>query len=221
MNILEIENLTKSFKNKNILNDINLHCKTGEAIGVFGRNGSGKSTLLKLIYGVLKADAINIKINNKQYQPANIIPSQTIAYLPQDTFLPKNITVREVIPFFFKEGGSQEAIFYAPNVSSFEKIKIGKLSVGQLRYLELLIIGNLKHPFLLLDEPFAMVEPIYKEVIKKLLLKLKKHKGIILTDHYYNDVLEVATDSFMIKDSKKIVITNKKDLIKYGYLGSK
>ena len=103
---------------------------------------------------------------------------------------------------------------------SFEKIKIGKLSLGQLRYLELLIIGNLNHQFLMLDEPFSMIEPIYKDVIKSLLLKLKKSKGIILTDHYYNDVLEITDENFVIKDSEIIKVVDKSDLVKYEYLRS-
>ena len=81
-------------------------------------------------------------------------------------------------------------------------------------------MGNLNHQFLLLDEPFSMIEPIYKDVIKGLLLELKKTKGIILTDHYYNDVLEITDKNFVIKDSKIIKILDKKDLVKYEYLRS-
>jgi len=220
MNLLEITNLNKSYGNKVILKNVNLICKTGEIIGVFGRNGTGKSTLLKLIFGTVKADSILIKINSEAISQKNIIPSKKIAYLPQDTFLPKEQNVRAIIPLFFPNGDDQNKIFYSPQVSSFEKIKVGKLSLGQLRYLELLIIGNLNHPFLLLDEPFSMIEPIYKDVIKKLLLKLKVSKGIILTDHYYNDVLQVTNRNFILKDAKKIQIKTKEDLVKYEYLNS-
>jgi len=66
-----------------------------------------------------------------------------------------------------------------------------------------------------------MVEPIYKKVIKDLLLDLKKEKGIILTDHYYNDVLEIATKNCIVKDGNKIDISTKGDLVKYGYLKTK
>ncbi|WP_308427915.1 ATP-binding cassette domain-containing protein [Aquimarina muelleri] len=202
------------------MKNINLQCKVGEIIGAFGRNGTGKSTLLKLIFGTVKADSIHIKINSKTIFPNDIISSKKIAYLPQDTFLPKEQKVREIIPLFFPNGEDQDKIFYSPQVSSFEKTKVGKLSLGQLRYLELLIIGNLSHTFLMLDEPFSMIEPIYKDVIKDLLLKLKKSKGIILTDHYYNDVFEITNKNFIIRDAKKIEIVDKADLIKYEYLKS-
>ena len=185
MALLEVSNINKSFGNKCILKSIDFKCNVGEIIGIFGKNGSGKSTLLKLIFGTLKADTIQIKINSNLIPVKSVISSKLIAYLPQDSFLPKGLKVREVIPLFFPNGNDQDKIFYSPKVSSFEKIKVGKLSLGQLRYLELIIVGNLKHQFLMLDEPFSMIEPLYKDVIKELLFKLKESKGIILTDHYY------------------------------------
>jgi ABC-type multidrug transport system ATPase subunit len=220
MDLLEIQNLSKSYKNKLILNDINFECKVGEILGVFGRNGTGKSTLLKIIFGILKADSVLLKLNSKIIHPKEIIPLKMIGYLSQETFLPKGLIVRDVIPLFFSDGEKQDKIFYSPKVSSFEKNKVGNLSLGELRYLELLIMGNLQHPFLLLDEPFSMVEPIYKEKIKELLLELKKSKGIILTDHYYNDVLDVSDKNFLIKDAQKITIKNKEDLVNHKYLNS-
>tara|TARA_R110000822_G_scaffold287873_1_gene409089 strand:+ start:103 stop:765 length:663 start_codon:yes stop_codon:yes gene_type:complete len=218
MSLLEISEIRKSYGKKVILNNISFECKIGEIIGIFGRNGAGKSTLLKLIFGTEKAESILIKIDSETISQKGIIPSKKIAYLPQDTFLPKGKTVREIIPLFFPNGEDQNKIFYSPQVASFEKMKIGKLSLGQLRYLELLIIGNLNHLFLMLDEPFSMIEPIYKNVIKELLLKLKESKGIILTDHYYNDVLQVTDINFVIKNGDKIEIKTKEDLVKYEYL---
>jgi len=220
MDLLKVTNLNKSYGKKAVLMNINLDCKTGEIIGIFGRNGTGKSTLLKLIFGTVKADSILIKINSDVISQKDVIKSKRIGYLPQDSFLPKERRVREIIPLFFPNGDDQDKIFYSPQVSSFEKIKVGKLSLGQLRYLELLIIGNLNHQFLMLDEPFSMIEPIYKDVIKGLLLELKKSKGIILTDHYYNDVLEITDKNFVIKDAKKIEIKDKNDLVRYEYLNS-
>ncbi|GAA3560506.1 ATP-binding cassette domain-containing protein [Snuella lapsa] len=220
MDTLKVTNINKSYGKNTVLKNVELDCKIGEIIGIFGRNGTGKSTLLKLIFGTVKADAILIKINSDNFLQKEIIPSKKIGYLPQDSFLPKERKVREIIPIFFPNGDDQDAVFYAPRVSSFEKTKVGKLSLGQLRYLELLIIGNLDHPFLLLDEPFSMIEPIYKDVIKDLLLKLKKSKGIILTDHYYDDVLDITDKNFVIKDAEKIEIIDKDDLIKHEYLRS-
>jgi ABC-type multidrug transport system ATPase subunit len=220
MNTLEVKVSKKSFGKKVVLENITLESKTGDILGVFGRNGCGKSTLLKIIFGIIKADDVEIKLNSVIIEPGNIINSKEIAYLPQDSFLPKGKKVRDIIPLFFTNGDDQDRIFYTPGISKFENNKIGDLSLGQLRYLEIVLIGNLKHSFLMLDEPFSMVEPIYKDSIKDFLNTLKLEKGIILTDHYYNDVLDITTKNILIKDSIQIDIENKTDLMQHGYLNS-
>ncbi|SHI30569.1 ABC-type multidrug transport system, ATPase component [Mesonia phycicola] len=220
MDVLDIANLNKSYGKKTVLNNIKFSCQTGEIIGIFGRNGSGKSTLFKIIFGVTKADSIQLKINSNILPQKEVIASKKIGYLPQDSFLPKELKVRDVIPLFFSSEEQQDKVFYAPQVYSFDNVRVGELSLGQLRYLELLIFGNLNHPFILLDEPFSMIEPLYKEVIKEFLQEIKKTKGIILTDHYYNDVLGVTNRNFVLKDATLISINNKKDLEKFNYLTS-
>lgn len=220
MNTLQVTDVSKKIGQKIVLDSVSLELNTEEIIGVFGRNGSGKSTLLKLIFGIGKADSISIKINEKAFLPKEIIPSQKIAYLPQDNFLPKNYTVRTIIPLLFPNGDDQDKIFYSKGVAKFENTKIGNLSMGERRYLEILLIGNMKHDFLMLDEPFSMVEPLKKDAIKELLAELKKKKGIILTDHYYDDVLQITDRNFLLENGKQIQIENASDLKKYGYLKS-
>lgn len=219
MNTLEVNNVTKSFGKHYVLSATGFSCNTGEIVGLFGRNGSGKSTLLKLLFGTLKANAINIKYNNEPLSPKSVITSGKIGYLPQDPFLPKGLKVRSIIPMFYPTSNDQDLIFQAPFVDRFDSKKIGQLSLGQLRYLEVLLVGNLEHPFLLLDEPFSMIEPLYKEAIKTLLKKLTFYKGIIVTDHYYKDVLDITHRNYLLKDSKLIVITKEEDLIALEYLG--
>jgi len=70
----------------------------------------------------------------------------------------------------------------------------------------------------MLDEPFTMLEPIYIDLIKQLLLKLKETKGILLTDHYYTDVLEISDANILLKDGIKHEVSNKSDLINKGYI---
>src|SRR5690606_32251633 len=127
--------------------NISFECKKGEILGVFGRNGSGKSTLLKMIYGTQNANTIKLTINDEEILPNKIVSSGKIAYLPQEPFLPKELKVREVIPLFY-QGEEQNNIFYAPRIAEIDSRRIGKLSMGELRYLEFLLIANLDHPFL-------------------------------------------------------------------------
>jgi ABC-type multidrug transport system ATPase subunit len=218
MNTLSATEVTKSFGSKSILDAISIQCATGEVVGLFGRNGCGKSTLLKILFGTASADSISLAINGKMVEPAKVIPQQIIGYLHQEPFLPKGAKVRDVIPMFFNDGAKQDKVFYAPGIAKVTDTKVGKLSMGQLRYLELLLIGNLDHPFLLLDEPFSMVEPLYKEHIKKFLTQLKTQKGIIITDHYYNDVLSVSNRNLLLQDVKILTISNQSELAAHGYL---
>lgn len=218
MSRLEVTGVNKSFGKRQILKNISLTCETGEIIGLFGRNGSGKSSLLKGILGTLKMDAVEIIINGERLKPSEVIPERMIGFLPQDTFLPKEIKVRDVIPLMFQKGEDQDKIFYSAGVAAFENKMVGKLSSGQLKYLELLLLAHLPHPFLFLDEPFSMVEPHSIELIKELLLSLRSSKGLVITDHYYRDVLQVTTRNFVLKNGRALEVTTEQDLMAHDYL---
>ena len=218
MSELIINTISKKFKKRVVLSDISLRIKTGEILGIFGRNGCGKSTLLKILFGVLTSDDQEIVLDNECFDPASNIKLMNISYLPQDCFLPDNLTVRDVIPLYYKDGDAQNKIFYDPRIAKIERQRIGTLSLGERRYFEILLISRLPHKFLMLDEPFSMVEPLYQDSIKELLTELKKEKGIIITDHYYRNVLDVSDRKMIIKDGKAIEIENEIDLIENGYL---
>lgn len=218
MNHLEIVEVNKAFGKRQILNRVSFSCRTGEIIGLFGRNGSGKSTLLKGIMGTLSMDSITIYLNGENIKLAEIVPREIIGFLPQDSFLPKELKVRDVIPLMFPKGEEQDKIFHAPGVASFDNKKVGKLSIGQLKYLELLLLAQLPQPFLLLDEPLSMLEPMYIERAKQLLLSLKATKGLVITDHYYKDVLEIADRSLVLKAGNAFPVENEQDLAGHEYL---
>ncbi len=218
MNTLSLHKASKKFSNKVVLDAAKFTLSTGEILGVFGRNGSGKSTLLKCVFGALSADDFELTINNASVLQKDIIPKQLIAYLPQHNFFPKNITVRKLIPMYFKEGELQDQIFYAPNISKIATKKIGSLSLGELRYLSLLLVSFLDHPFLMLDEPFSMIDPLHKDLIKDFLIDLKKEKGILITDHYYKDVWAITDRNIAIHKGKTTCIDSLATLQAYGYL---
>lgn len=208
-----------SFGKKEVLNDISFTLNTGEILGIFGRNGCGKSTLLKMIFGTLKKGFVEITIDDEKFYPSKNISEKRIAYLPQQSFLPKKLKVRDIIPIYFSEEEKQDVIFYNPLVAKIAAQNIGTLSLGQIRYLEVLLVGNLDHPFLMLDEPFSMIEPLYKIEIQNLLQKISSTKGILITDHYYEDVLAITSKNIIIKDSVSHSINSKEDLYAWVYLG--
>lgn len=215
---LAANKISHAFGKNPVLDDVSLECELGAITSIFGRNGTGKSTLLKILFGVLKSPGFKLNINGRTYSPKEIIPKKLIAYLPQHNFLPRNSKVRDVIPLYFEDNEDQNRVFYAPNMASFHNKLIKTLSMGERRYLELLMIINLPHPFVLLDEPFSMVEPRYIEIIKEVILQAKETKGIIISDHYYKDVFSISDNHLLLKEGKLITVQNIDDLKYEGYL---
>lgn len=213
---LEVDSINISFGKKKILTDVFLKCKTGDIIGVFGRNGSGKSTLLKIIYGTLNAENKFIRLNNNVLTQAYKTENE-ISYLPQDNFIPNNFSVKKAIDLAIRKNKRDE--FYNDKIiNKIINSKIGSLSGGELKYLQikLTLFGDAK--FCLLDEPYSGVSPIIVELINYQIIEQSKNKGIIITDHNYSYLLEIATKIYLLKDGVGKLLNNKEELIKYGYL---
>lgn len=212
--------ISHSFKNVCILNNAALKCNKGEITAIFGRNGSGKSTLLKILFGTLIPQSVYLEINNQPVDPANVRSQKLIAFLPQQTFLPLNAQVRDLIPIYFDNSDQQNQIFYAPRMASLDRKLVKNLSMGERRYIELLLVSHLEHPVILLDEPFSMVEPLYNGIVAELLVRIKEHKCVIITDHYYKDVLSVSDQNLILKYGELHSVHDNSDLMAQGYLPS-
>ena len=216
--VLQLYNAQKAFGKKNVLSKVSFRLTTGDILGVFGSNGSGKSTLLQLLFGTLKADVIDLRWNGNKVAPSDLMKEQLLGYLPQHPFLPGNSLVRDIIPIYHDSEEKQDAVFYDPVVAKITHKKTGQLSQGERKYFEAVLVGHLDHPFLLLDEPFSMLEPLQTEAIKEFLLQLKKTKGLIITDHYYNDVLDITTQNLVIREAQSFEVKRTDDLRKFEYL---
>lgn len=213
---IEIDSVIKSYDNRQILTDIYLKCETGDILGILGRNGSGKSTLLKILFGTLQADRKFIKIDGKVYDfPYKI--KNGLSYLPQHEFLPKHMRVKKVIELYLGNS-SLESFFNDKILSQLRENKISTLSGGELRYLEIKLLLSTDSKFVLLDEPFNGVSPILIDDIKVLILEKSKSKGIILTDHDYRNVLNIANKFCLIFDGGIKPISDKQELVKWGYV---
>ena len=215
-NLLEIDSVVKSFDMHVVLTDIYLKCRTGDIIGMLGRNGTGKSTLMKIVFGTLQADTKFIRIDGKVYnQPYKTI--NEICYLPQDSFLPKHLSIEKTIELYLGKNQVQNFL-EDPILQKLNTSKISYLSGGELRYLEIKLLLHTDCKFILLDEPFNGVSPILVGEIKKLILKTSEFKGIILTDHDYRNVLDVANQFCMIYDRGIKRIDDKEELVRWGYI---
>lgn len=216
MAILEIDSIQKSHQNKSVLSDVYLKCCTGEIIGLLGSNGSGKSTLLKIIFGIESAEYKFVRVDNAvKKKPEDLF--KEISYLSQDAFLPMNFSVKKAIRLSI----SKENFIKFLNDDFLKEIidkKIRDLSGGELRYLEILLVLNNTSKFVLLDEPYTGLSPIMIEKINNLIAINATNKGIIVSDHSYDNVLKISSRLIVLKNGKTHVITNNKQLFELGYL---
>jgi ABC-type multidrug transport system ATPase subunit len=215
-NLLEVDSIRKEFGTKRILTDVAFECKPGEITGLLGRNGSGKSTLLKIIFGTLFAEHKFIRINNEildqPYKTKN-----KLTYLYQDNFLPKNLTVRQVVEIFSDEI-DHKGFLDDEVLAKVRGTKIRNLSGGESRYLEVKLMLNIDTLFVLLDEPFNGISPLHIELVKNMIQDKSLKKGIILTDHDYRNVLDIANKYYLLFDGGLKPIRTKQDLIDWGYV---
>ncbi len=216
MSKLHIDSLTKSFNGKTILKDIYLGCETGKIAGILGRNGSGKSTLLKIIFGTMKGDHQYIRVDDKilqnQWDRKN-----KIAYLPQNFFLPKDIKIKNLIPIFCDKQNSEkltESDLIKPLLNETSR----NLSGGGKKVVEALLIIFSESKFILLDEPFNGLSPKMTHEIQQLIREQSKEKGIIISDHRYQEVLDISDEIYLLSDSHLKSIKDLKELQRYNYL---
>jgi lipopolysaccharide export system ATP-binding protein len=212
---LKVDSVQLSFNDRKILQDVFIQCSQGEIVGLLGRNGSGKSSLLKIIFGSLTPSYKYVSIGDEfiydGYRHGHI------AYLPQHNYLPHGIKISSLAGIlidevFWDEFAKQEI---------FEKHQhktVGQLSGGELRMLETLMIVFNKADFILLDEPFTHISPVQTEFFKPIIKDCAKRKGIIITDHQYNSVLDVSDRIIILENGCTKPVVNEDDLITFGYL---
>lgn len=216
--LLEIDSVQKNFGLQSIISDVYLKCETGDIIGILGRNGCGKSTLLKIIFGIVPADFKFVRIDGVvQLKPEAL--SQEISYLHQDSCIPRSLSVKKAIQLSIPK--EQFHDYYADEmIQDIANTKIGHLSGGELRYLEIKLVLRNPSKFILLDEPYNGLSPLMAEKINQLILDNASQKGIIITDHNYQNVISVATQLTLMKEGKLHYLKDKMELVEKGYLNS-
>ncbi len=214
--ILEADSIQKYFDHKLVVSDVYLKCETGDIIGLLGRNGSGKSTLLKIIFGMVPADNKFVRIDGKLKRKTTELLKE-ISYLSQENFIPKHFSVQKAIQLSILK--AQQAIFCEDlMIQSILNKKISHLSGGELRYLEIKLILSNPSKFVLLDEPYNGLAPVMVEKVNVLIKENTKSKGIIITDHNYQNVIAVATKLILMAAGKTHHLKDKTELIERGYL---
>ncbi|MFD0796901.1 ATP-binding cassette domain-containing protein [Maribacter chungangensis] len=212
---LELDNIELNFDSKKILSGIYMHAETGTVTGVLGRNGCGKTSLLRILFGNLGPKYGNVRLNGL-HQKRKLYKTGKAAYLPQHRLLPSYMTVQEAFETFKTDRKDFTTLFHS--FVAPQKEKINNLSTGELRLLETYLILNSKKEIIILDEPFSFIAPIYIDILKKIICQKKENSIIILTDHYYEDILDISDTLYLLKNGCSKALKSKVELKQEGYL---
>ena len=214
MQELYIDSVDHRYGDKQVLNGMYLTCKVGERVGLLGRNGSGKSSLLKIIFGSLNPHHKFMKINDEFTTKGYL--TNKISYLPQGFFIPHYLKIKELIALYINR--YKEQVLKIEVIKTHQEEEIGNLSGGNRRLVEALLIIYSDSQFILLDEPFSQLAPLVADELKFHIHQLKGEKGFIITDHYYQQILDIADRVVLLHNGSNYAISCEDDLRLYGYL---
>jgi len=234
--MLNVKNISKSIKGKKIVSKVSIEIHESDIFGLLGPNGAGKTTTFYIIAGLMNPDDGEIKLSNQDISklPMHKRSKLGIKYLPQEPSVFQNLTVYEnlfgLAELSFKNN-KDITDFVSSSIEEFglsdiTQLKGRQLSGGQRRKVEIARTLAAKPKIILLDEPFAGIDPIAIEDIKKVLKKLSgKGIGILITDHNVRETLEICNQAAIISNGKIISKGTKEKLIsdklvKEVYLGN-
>ena len=226
MSTLTSAGLKKSFESKTVIHNVSLEVNSGEIVGLLGPNGAGKTTTFYMIVGLVKSDEGSIHINDEDItlEPIHKRFEQGISYLPQEPSVFRDMTAKDNIEAILEVDKSLtkteksnvlEHLVDKFDLSKFIDTKGIQLSGGERRRVEIARALALKPKFLLLDEPFAGIDPISVIDIQKIIKVLAKEDiGILITDHNVRETLKICDKSYVINSGKVLASGKSKDLVK-------
>ena len=234
MQTIKLIEISKSFKSKKALNNVNIEFKNNRINGLLGPNGSGKTTLFNIIAGFLSPDLGKIQLDENvlNEKSLSIRTKLGISYLPQEASIFRDLSVYDnifsIAELFYDKNNSikvTENLIKQFSLGSFQKTKGKLLSGGERRRTEIARALASNPKFLLLDEPFAGIDPIAIEEVKSTISLLKKMNiGIIVTDHNVKEALSIVDFGYIIYNGEIIKSGSPKEItsdkfVKKIYLG--
>ena len=222
---LEVEHLKKRYKEKVVLEDISLYVQEGEIVGLLGPNGAGKTTTFKCLLGFIKPDSGNIYLNGEDITglPVYERARKGISFLPQEPSIFADLSVWDNLMIFLefhvhdkkeRERRAKE-LLEEFHIYDLKDQKAYTLSGGQRRRLEIARSLIINPAFLLLDEPFAGVDPISVKEINNLIVDLiRRDIGVIITDHNVRETLRITDRAYIIAHGKVISQGTPEDIVK-------
>jgi len=215
IHILEADGIQLDFGLRRILSDVYIKCETGKITGLLGRNGQGKSCLMNILLGTLNSSGNSVRFDSKVIHNAGKHPN-LLLYLPQFNFIPKSLIVKQVLDDF--QLICADFVNRFPEFNQQSDLKVSQLSGGQWRTVEIYIVVKTPSLFAMLDEPFTHLNPIQIEKIKEFLLEEKSNKGMLITDHMYDHLLDISDTVYLLKDGKTHLTKSILDLEELGYV---
>ncbi|MCF0071768.1 ATP-binding cassette domain-containing protein [Dyadobacter sp. CY261] len=215
--ILEADSMWLEYEGRKILQSIYFKMQTGHVTGLLGRNGTGKSSLMQMIFGTLRGQNQSVRINGDYISHPYHHPG-LISYLPQHPFIPANLRVSDVCRLY--EVDFADLCRHFEGLEQYRRTRVKDLSTGNRRLLGTLIVLLMPVAFTLLDEPFAALSPLSIEQMGKVIAEQKARKGILISDHAYEDVLGLADETYLIVPIGRSVLLKDihSELEEFGYI---
>jgi len=210
---LRAEHLVKQYKSRKVVNDVSIEVNQGEIVGLLGPNGAGKTTSFYMVVGLIKADQGKIFLDDIELtkMPMYKRAQYGIGYLPQEASVFRDLTVEENVLAILEmtnlpKKEQRERLETLIDEFSLNKVRKNKgavLSGGERRRTEIARALAVNPKFILLDEPFAGVDPIAVEDIQAIVKKLvEKNIGVLITDHNVHETLTITDRSYLLFEGK-------------------
>ncbi|MDT8398263.1 MAG: LPS export ABC transporter ATP-binding protein [Pseudomonadales bacterium] len=212
MKTLKAVNLAKSYKGRQVVRDVSLQVKSGQIVGLLGPNGAGKTTSFYMITGLIKADQGSIYIDDLDISaaPMHERARRGLGYLPQESSIFRKLTVSENIMAILEtrkdldpkqRKQKLEALLDEFNINHITETLGMALSGGERRRVEIARALATEPAFMLLDEPFAGVDPISVNDIKQIIRKLSDRGiGVLVTDHNVRETLDICEKAYIVNE---------------------
>ncbi|MGB3096496.1 MAG: LPS export ABC transporter ATP-binding protein [Candidatus Deferrimicrobiaceae bacterium] len=223
MKSLAVRDLRKRYRNREVVKGVSLGIAPGEVVGLLGPNGAGKTTIFYMIVGLVRPDTGTVLFNGEDITrlPMHRRARMGLGYLPQEPSVFRKLTVRDNILAFLEEtslskGEREERLrelLAEMRISHVEETMGYSLSGGERRRVEIARSLVISPEFLLLDEPFAGIDPISVADLQKVILGLKgKGIGVIITDHNVRDTLTVCDRAYIISEGEILLEGNPEEI---------
>ena len=212
---MSLENLVKIYNGKQVVSAVNMEIKNGQVVGLLGPNGAGKTTTFYMTVGMIKPDRGHVFLDDEDITnfPMYLRARKGVGYLPQETSVFKKLTVKQNIMAILEMVSTSKSIREKQadmlldelGIKHLKNQKAHFLSGGERRRLEITRALATNPSFILLDEPFAGIDPLAVIDIKNIIIHLKQRGiGILISDHNVRETLEVCDKAYILSDGKII-----------------